>query len=230
MIFAVLTLLVSVVMVRYKPTVQPPIPAKQPMLDFQFATSADAVNALFIDPRTGKPVTAYVDKMRSLNQIDFLYIALYTAFSFSFAQQANQAYPSVWGQIALFVAFVPGVFDVLENIQLLSILKSVEQGPNTNYEPALTRLARFTWIKWITIGWLPILLLPFLWHQGLPSKLLGLLAIVVATAGVVALLNRRRVPVPAAYVTLVFAVSALLSVYAIVRCLVLYANPLTAWL
>ena len=227
---ALLTLIVSVWMIRYRPAVQPPIPFKQPMIAFEFATSAEAIKHLFIDPLTGKPLIAYIHKMRDLNRIDFLYIGCYTAFSFTFAQQANLAYPSTGSRLALIVAFVPGLCDVLEDIQLLNILNLVEQQQVTDYQPELTRLSLFTWIKWLTIPWLLILLFPFFWHNGFPSKLLVLVAILVAVAGLISLLNRRQVPIPIIYVSLLFLISALVSTYALVKCFIMHFAPSSHWL
>ena len=190
-LFAVLTLAVAVWTLTYKPGVKPPNPllTKQPVLDFEFASTAQDLRTLFMEPN-GQPALPWIQKMRFLVRLDYLFISCYTLFTLSFLLWINSEAPSRWTTLALWLSPFVGLFDGLENIQLLAILRQAEANPADAFQPFLRRLSLFTWIKWIATAVLMVLISPYLWSLNWVARGLALLCVVAGLTGIAALFER----------------------------------------
>ena len=221
-LFAVLTLAVVVWTMTYKRSVKPPNPllTKQPVLDFEFAQTEQDIRTLFAEPN-GQPARPWIQKTRFLVRLDYLFILCYTLFIVSFVLQINGVAPSRWVTLALWLSPFVGLFDGLENIQLLAILRRAATTPANTFQPFLRLLSVFTWIKWLATTVLMVLLAPYLWQQNCVAKGLALLCIVAGLAGVAALYERvtngpsRRLTMW--FAQLVLYTFALFALYVIVR-------------
>ncbi|MCX6217869.1 hypothetical protein [Spirosoma sp.] len=190
-VFALLVLLVAMCTMLYQRDVLPADAAKdsQPVIRFELARTPADIRALFTDAPQ-KPRIAFVDKMRFLTRLDFLFILFYTLFTFLFSWKAIQADPTVPNRFVLVLAVAVGLFDVLENIQLLGILAKVEQNTMDTFQPELPRLSVFTWVKWELTGLLMVLIAPFLWKGDSWSKGLAVFFLIVFLFGLLALEER----------------------------------------
>lgn len=115
-----------------------------PVLAFEFAETEAEVAALFapVGQPAGNTVRAAMDRV---NQLDFLYIALYGGCLLAFALTCYRltGQPVYLLTAALAVAIM--VADVLENVQLLGITRDL--GVQA-IDQRLTFLRLFTWLKW----------------------------------------------------------------------------------
>jgi hypothetical protein len=203
-LFSLLTLGVVTWTMLYRPTIKPPnlLPSKQAVLLFEFARTKEDIQALFVGQES--QATAFINKTRYLTKLDFLFILFYTLLTVSFSWQAGQAAPSIWLRLALILSPLIGLLDVLENVQLLRILNTVQIDPQATFEPELARLSLFTWIKWETTSVVMLLISPFLWQGGFVSKGLVVLIGAVFITGIIGLVERLS-PYTSSRYTLLFA-------------------------
>ncbi len=190
-IFALLTLMLAIWTALYKRHIKPPnhVSTKQPVLLFEFARSAQDIRALFIN-QSGQPTIPFIKKMRFLVRLDYAFIGSYTMFIVFFALEVEKEHSSIVNYIAIAAAIVVGLFDILENIQLLTILDLVQQTPHSTFRPQLRRLSVFTWIKWEATVFLMLLFTPFLWSENFASRVLVILSFIVLLLGILALRER----------------------------------------
>ena len=204
-LFSFLTLAVVTWTMLYRPTVKPPnpLPSKQAVLLFEFARTAKDIRVLFVG-QDQQTATAFIEKVRYLTKLDFLFILCYSLLTVTFSWQAGQATPSIWLRLALILSPLVGLLDILENIQMLRILDTVQAYPQATFEPELARLSLITWIKWETTSIVMLLISPFLWQGGFVSKGLVILIATVFVIGVMGLIERLSPDTSSRY-TLLFA-------------------------
>jgi hypothetical protein len=191
------TLLIAGFMMFYKTEIKPQNVSnkayqKAPMIAFEFAETADDINKLFyINKQNEKiPNQEFMDKMDFLNKIDFLFIISYVIFLAFFSISLSKQ-NIVWlGYLGAFVSVVIGLADVIENVQLLAILKKVNLV--ATYQPALTLLNTWTWIKWGLLGLIMVILLPCLFRKdsNIYDLMVGTLMVMVAILGLVAFVSK----------------------------------------
>lgn len=190
-IFALLTIVLIIGTVLYRPEIQPPNPisTKQPVILFELARSAQQIRTLFVDKSKG-PALPYIQKVQCLVWLDYAFIIIYTCFIVFFALEVKKVRPSLTINLAILAAIIVGLFDVLENIQLLDILDTVQKEPAAAFQPQLSYLSIFTWIKWEATVLVMLLFAPFLWVQRFLSKTLVIITFGVLILGIIALGER----------------------------------------
>lgn len=155
-----------------------------PVLAFEFVRTLAEVDALF----AVEEQAALADAFDRGSYVDFGYMLLYAGFllllALHLARQTGQ--PLLWLAAALAVLIFLG--DALENVQLLALTEGVRNG--RAYEPALSRLYFFTWLKWGGLAIYFLLLTPALFAGGWLARLTGIAAIATFALGGVAFLYR----------------------------------------
>lgn len=224
-LFSLLTLVVVTWTLLYRPAIRPPnrLPSKQAVLLFEFARTAKDIRTLFMSEGP-KKADEFINKIRYLTKLDFLFILCYTLLTVTFAWQAVQAAPSIWLRLALLLSPLIGLLDVLENIQLLRILDAVQSNAQATFKPELTWLSLFTWIKWEATSIVMLLIASFLWQGGWVSKGLVILIAAAVVTGIIALIERLTSELAISY-TLLFAqfvlyTFALIAFYIILKSIV----------
>lgn len=166
-----------------------PLPAGfiTPVMAFEFAENSDEVSQLFA--RAGSAAA-----MDRVNRWDFLYMALYSGFLFTFAlacaRQTGNRFFYVPAALALFIWFA----DAMENVQLLAITRVLGDEDIApilgQLLPPLNRLRLFTWLKWGGLVVYFLLLWPY--FRGLSgwARWIGFVGILPALPAVVAMFNR----------------------------------------
>jgi len=160
-----------------------------PVIAFEFIETPAEVFQMFAST-DGTIHQAMVAAMNLGNELDFIYMVLYSTFLLLFclkcAEISSQKFYYMGAVIAVAVLFA----DALENIQLMGITTNLDTG---NFKQFLAWLHVFTWIKWGGIS--AIFLVLFFWFikGGLFSKVIGMTGILSAAAGVLAYLNRSVV-------------------------------------
>ncbi|MCB9748526.1 MAG: hypothetical protein H6713_00825 [Myxococcales bacterium] len=116
-----------------------------PLVAFEFARAPAELYALFGPTPTpeGEAVAAAMDLG---NKLDFVFLLLYPGFFLYLSVAAARLSGRRWLWIGAGLAVVMAVGDALENVQLLALTSAWSSG--APFEPALTRLQRFTWVKW----------------------------------------------------------------------------------
>lgn len=152
-----------------------------PVLAFEFAKSEAEVRQI-IDP-----VGDVRPAMDRVNQLDFLYIALYGGCLFTFALTCDRLTGRrlFFGAAALAIGIMAA--DILENVQLLTITAHMDDG---GFAGELTRLRLFTWLKWGGLAVYFALLWPYFARLGGPARWLGAICFLPLLLGAVAFLSR----------------------------------------
>ncbi|WP_020603379.1 hypothetical protein [Spirosoma spitsbergense] len=221
-LFALLTIAVAIWTGVHSRTLKPPnsVPASRAIISFEFARNAGQIRTLLVDS-SGRGAGPFIRQVRYLTRLDFLFIAAYTLFVLSFTWSVGQAMPSGWLSAALVLAPVIGLFDVLENVQMLGILDKVMKNAKDSFQPELARLSVFTWIKWEATGLLMLLLVPFLWHQNYWTKGIAILSVGVFILGIIALAERlstqESIVQAQRFANLVLITFAIFTVYVLVK-------------
>ena len=187
-ILGILLLLISILLLFVLPNKAPEMVEGffTPIIAFEFARTSFEVKQIF-----GEFGTDIYDKMISLmklgNQLDFIFLIIYSFFLFSFVFTIYKITKSKFFLIPLVLSIVILFADFFENIQLLSIIDKL-QSENINEE--LYYLNIFTWLKWGGIALYFLLLYPFLNKGNLYSKITGTIGIVTFLTGVMAFVQR----------------------------------------
>lgn len=153
-----------------------------PVMAFEFAENDVEVWELF------RPVGSAA-AMDRVNRWDFLYMALYNGFLFTFAlacaRQTGRRYFYVVAALAPIILFA----DTMENVQLLGLTHQTTQD-GSYMGGLLARLRVYTWIKWGGLALYFLLLIPY--FRGLPgrARFITVVAILPAVLAVVAFFNR----------------------------------------
>lgn len=178
-------------MIMYKKEIKPqneinPVYQTKPIIAFEFAKTPAEINQLFFNKDKQVINKAFVDKMKELNYIDFIFIISYSLILLYFSLTIAQNKLAVLGYIGASIAVIVGIADILENFQLLGILDKLK--PSESYEPELSNLYIWTWTKWGLISVLIIVVLPCLFRQqsSIFTLALGVIMSIVAILGFVA--------------------------------------------
>lgn len=219
-VFAILTMVFAVFMAMYKDEVAAPIELGiTPALAFQFAKTPEDIERLFYD-LDGRILDLFVAKMYWLTWIDFLFITSYTGFIFSFIRLMKSGRHLLLLQSLLGLALLIGLMDVLENIQLLNVLKCLGECSGDNLQHILDKQKVFTWLKWESTAVLLFLMIPFLWDRDFWLKVMSMLNVLVLIFGISAILtnwNRQCLTAISYFISLIFIALGLFLIYALTR-------------
>lgn len=153
-----------------------------PVLAFEFATEVEHVNQIFAEAQS----SAREDILRSMTNstlLDFLFLILYGAFLFTFAISCATLTGKKIFYFAALVAVAAALFDLLENLQMLSIM---EQLDSNAFVSELRRLQIVTWLKWGALAFSFLLLIPFFWSAGKFGRFVSIFATAPVILGVLA--------------------------------------------
>jgi hypothetical protein len=157
-----------------------------PIMAFEFIQTPREVEQFFgiakgLDPG---PMARAMDLG---NQLDYLYMILYTGFLFSFAWVVVRITSKKRYYMACLLALVTLGADAMENIQLMEI---TAQLPGLDFSSALIFLPWFTWIKWFGITLTFLTLAPYFMDKTRFSKLMGLTGTTSAALALAAFFHR----------------------------------------
>lgn len=193
-----------------------PVYQKKPIIAFEFAKTPAEINQLFFNKDKQTINSDFVDKMKALNYIDFVFILGYSLLLFYFSLTIAQNNLPVFGYIGALIAVIVGIADVLENIQLLGILDKLKL--SETYEPQLSNLYIWTWIKWGGISTLVIALLPCLFNaqSSIFTLVLGGLMLIVVIFGIFAYFSQCPTWI-ARYTSSIFLLFPIIILYSLGR-------------
>jgi hypothetical protein len=157
-----LSIAMTVVLVLLFPARMGPLPSgmRTPILAFELARTRDEVETMF-GSADGPERNAWRRAMDAGNYADFAFMVIYGLFFFSFARALTASHGHRLLKFAPYLAVLPPVMDVLENLQLLAITSSL----GGDYAAALSCLQLFTWCKWIPIAVLYASWIPGFWGR-----------------------------------------------------------------
>ncbi len=180
-------IVVSVILMGINPTEVPTMPEgfKTPILAFEFVRTNQEVIDLF--GQDGAIRAQLVQAFDLGSWVDFVYMALYSAFLFSFAQTIIKLTGRKLFYAAAALAVVIFLADLMENVQLLGITAVIDTG---NFEQQLPLLYLFTWIKWGGLAICFLLLTPYFFTQSFFARIIGIVAIFSFALAGAAFLNR----------------------------------------
>jgi hypothetical protein len=158
---------------------------KTPVIAFEFATEGEHVELIF-DKASPQEEETFVRAMTNGTRLDFLFLILYGAFLVSFSiicisQTGNRLY--YWAAI---LAIIAPVFDILENLQMLTIIEQFLSG-ETYYN--LQTLQFYTWAKWGALALAFLFLAPFFSSAGKFGRYLSFFAFVPFVLGILAFIK-----------------------------------------
>ena len=139
-----------------------------------------------LSPLTKKEV-AKIDK---LNYVDFGFMIAYGFFIWLFMTLFNREIESNIMDKCRWLVLVVIIADILENIQLLKLSHFFENGLN-NISSALYLLAIFTWLKWLLLAFLFLVIGNTFMKLSIPSKLTGSVLVIPFTLGLLAFFTKR---------------------------------------
>ena len=128
-----------------------------------------------------------VHAMNLGNQLDFIYMVLYSGFLFAFCLKVFQKTHQKHYMTGALIAVAVLLGDFLENIQLLGITAHLNTGDFLN---ELERLRFFTWLKWGGLCLVFAVLAEYFFRGRVFSKIIAGWAVLTVTAGIIAFMNR----------------------------------------
>jgi hypothetical protein len=119
------------------------------------------------------------------------------------------------GYLGAIISVIIGLADVVENIQLLTILEKLDL--SATYQTELSLLNIWTWIKWGFLGVLMLVLLPCLFRKNSNyfDYILAVLMLGIVFLGVVAFVSQSPVWI-ARYTQFIFLLFPVIILYAFV--------------
>ena len=156
-----------------------------PIIAFEFATTVQDVNLIFFDS-SSKLLQPAVDAVIFGSRLDFLFMLIYGAFLLSFSLICRSLAKNRLFYLAAGLSILAPIFDLMENLQLLSIL---DQIGSDEIITELSYLHLFTWLKWGTLALIFLLLIPFFKKSGVFGRFLALFATLPFFLGILAYLK-----------------------------------------
>jgi hypothetical protein len=153
-----------------------------PIIAFEFATSVEDVNLIFYDSNS-QLLQRAVSDITSGTRLDFLFMLLYGAFLLTFSLKCSSLTNNRWFYLSAALAVLAPIFDLLENLQLLSIMERLDSG---DLITQLGYLHLFTWLKWGTLSLIFLSLIPFFQNSGVFGRFLATFAALPFVLGILA--------------------------------------------
>ena len=153
-----------------------------PIIAFEFASDVYDVNLIFYSDDSQLIETA-ISSITFGTRLDFLFMVLYGAFLLAFSLTCASLTGNRLFYLPAFLAILTALFDLLENLQLLSIMQQLGSG---NFTTQLDYLHLFTWLKWGTLSAIFLLLIPFFQKAGVFGRFLAMFAALPLVLGVFA--------------------------------------------
>ncbi|MDX1415019.1 MAG: hypothetical protein R3293_12560 [Candidatus Promineifilaceae bacterium] len=156
-----------------------------PVIAFEFAANIQDVNLIFRN-ESNQLIESAVSAMTFGVRLDFLFMLLYGAFLVTFAITCALLAGDRLFYAAALAAVLAPIFDLLENLQLLSIMQQLGNGI---FLSQLRNLHLFTWLKWGALILVFLLLIPFFQKAGSLGRFLAMFAALPFVTGVLAYLS-----------------------------------------
>lgn len=157
-----------------------------PIMAFEFAGTTQEVHLLFGAADLPEQ-QAMIGAMNLGNRLDYIYMALYASFLFSFSYVCVKYTGHKRYYTACVLAVLVLVGDALENVQLLGISSKLNE---MEFAKELVLLHWFTWMKWGGLALVFLALVPYFLTGGKFSKLIGITGITSAALSGLAYINR----------------------------------------
>lgn len=157
-------LVVSIVLLLVGPTHVGSYPSGyhwglMPILAFEFALNASEVINLFTNAEGLMLDT--ISQIDRLNYVDFVFMCCYGGFlslvCWGVFRQTNQRLVL----LGIILALIAVICDALENRELLAMTDFLRQGIS-DFDDSVTRMSCFTWVKWESLSFIFLLLIPFI--------------------------------------------------------------------
>ena len=186
-----MVLVMSIILVMIFPSKAPKMPDGffTPIIAFEFIQTKAEVFQLFVST-DGKVHQPMIDAMNLGNQLDYIYMCLYSAFLLLFCATCARLSEKKFYYIGAVISLVVLASDAMENVQLLGITAGIASG---DFDAQLNFLYVFTWIKWGGIAAVFLVLIPWFAKGGLFSKIIGMTGSVTLAMGVLAFLHRSMI-------------------------------------
>jgi len=160
-----------------------------PIIAFEFIETRTEVFQMFMST-DGTIRQAMANAMDLGNQLDFIYMFLYSMFLLMFSVKCAKISSETFYYIGAALSLMVLSADALENIQLMGITANLENG---DFESCLAWLHLFTWIKWGGIAAIFLVLVPWFAKGGIFSKIIAFTGMLSFASGVLAYLERSVV-------------------------------------
>lgn len=180
-----LVLAITVLLGTLFPRTMGPLPdgMRTPVVAFELARSAEEVERMFGQQGSAERA-AWAAAMDRGNLADFAFMVLYGAYLLLFSQALVKLGARARWMVLL--APLPPLVDVLENLQLLRITDRL----GGDYALPLSRLAWFTWGKWLSLALILTLWIQPLWRLGALARTAALCAGLTGMLSLLALFVR----------------------------------------
>jgi len=156
-----------------------------PVIAFEFATEAEDVIQVFGEANSPTR-EEIVHTITNSTRLDFLFLILYGSFLFTFSITCASLTGNRVYYLPALLSVVAPIFDVLENLQLLSIMGQLGGG---DFVSELSYLRFYTWVKWGALALIFLLLIPFFRTVGKFGRFISIFAIVPLVLGILAFLK-----------------------------------------
>lgn len=153
-----------------------------PVIAFEFATEPEDIIQVFGEANSPAR-EAIVRSMTNSIRLDFLFLILYGAFLFTFSITCASLTGNRVYYLPALLSVVAPIFDVLENLQLLSIMGQIG---GIDFVSELPNLHFYTWMKWGALALIFLLLIPFFRTAGTFGRFLSTFAVVPFVLGILA--------------------------------------------
>lgn len=158
---------------------------KSPVIAFEFATETEQVKYIFPEEDSSAR-NDIMRKMTNSTHLDFLFLILYGAFLFTFSITCVSLTGNRFYYLPALLSIIAPLFDVLENLQMLSIM---ERLGTDSIVSELRYLHIFTWVKWGTLAVIFILLIPFYRAAGTFGRFMSIFAVMPFVLGIFAFIK-----------------------------------------
>lgn len=186
-----MVLVMSIILVMIFPSKASKMPDGffTPIIAFEFIQTKAEVFQLFVST-DGAVHQSMIDAMNLGNQLDYIYMLLYTSFLLLFCVTCARQSEKKFYYIGAVISLVVLAGDAMENVQLLGITAGIASG---DFDAQLNLLYLFTWIKWGGIAAVFLVLVPWFAKGGLFSKTIGMTGSITIAMGVLAFLKRSMI-------------------------------------
>ena len=183
-----IVLVFSIILLIILPTKAPSMPDgfNTPIIAFEFLRTKEEVYGLF-GPMNSEIQKKLVASMDLGNRLDFIYMLLYSTFLFLFSFKCTEETGNKLFYSGMAISVIVLFGDFMENIQLLGITSKLA---TANFETELFYLNIYTWIKWLGIALVFLILFIYFIKGNIFSKIIGIFGIISFLLGVSAFLKR----------------------------------------
>ena len=183
-----------------------------PIIAFEFLQTNQEVIQFFGADSPER--TEWIEKMELGHQVDSLYLVVYGLFLAVWGWYAVKTTSNKLCYVVLLLAGLASVSDALENAQLVAICAKIETGVFTE---ELDRLYLFTWLKWGSLTFALVSLMPYLYKHSRLGRVISTIGVMTVIACLFAFLGRSYTTIFTLGITLQFLLLIVLSIVNLYR-------------